>query len=197
MLPPLSGTSSEVTLTEIMGSNLADLATPLALPAPATGLSSDAAFHPPIDQPGLVLAPPSFAEWILPTRPPFVPTSQQGPKKPFSAIPVSMFGNPEQPLPIITTDPSADSIHANGQPNRGYKLTFRDYSGAVSHILAHYAHHGFPPGMCRNCFTYHGSHPCASPTYDWSSLLGRHHPRCRICFDLHFPPCSSALPSLQ
>ena len=196
-LPPPSGPSDEDAMTQIMDCNLADFAAPITLPAPATGLSSDAAFHPPIDQPGLVLAPPSPQDWIVPTRPPFAPTPQQRSKQPFSAVPVSSFGTPGQPLPVITTDPSADAIHANGRPNRGYKQTFRDHSGAVSHILAHYAHHGFPPGMCRNCFTYHGYDLCASPTYHWSSLLGRHHPRCPICHELHFPPCSPALPSLH
>ena len=183
-------------MTELLGSNLNGLVNAIALPAPATSLSSNSAFDTPVHQPGLIAAPPSPEDWIRPTRPPLDPNPQQRSKKPWSSIPSSAFGTPLRPLPIITTDPSADTRHANGQPNRGYKQSFKHHSDAVSHILAHYASHGFPPDMCTNCFTYHPGHPCASPPYEWSSLLGRHHPRCPVCQEMHFPPCTPPSPSL-
>ena len=184
-------------MTDILDYGVDDFLSSLALPPPAATLSSSTAFASPTHQPGLVLAPPSAGEWVLPSRPPSLLSSRQASRRPYAAIPASAHGSLDCPLPIITTDPSADAIHANGKPNRGYKHSFATYPEAVSHILTHFAHHGFPAGICHNCFTYHGDSPCASPPYDWTSRLGPHHPRCQTCQTFHFPPCHPYTPSSQ
>jgi hypothetical protein len=146
-------------------------------------------------QPGLIHPAPSDSERITPTRllPPLSAAAAAGARRkkcPYSSIPASQVGVPNCHHPIITLAGDAEAVHANGQRNRGYKCSFQDYPSAVAHTLKHFATHEPPVGLCLNCFLFHDGTACASPAYDWSSHIGRDHPACPQCHQLHFPPCT-------
>ena len=195
-LPLLAAPPADTSIASLIGSALPGY---LALPLPdaASSASISTAFALP-HQAGLHAPPPPDSVRILPTHPPPPLADTRGRSRPFSSIPRSQVGTPSHPHPIITTARDADSVHANGQPHRGYKATFATFSGALGHILHHFATHEPPAGLCMNCFLFHEGTACASPAYDWSSLLSASHPACTQCLRPHHPPCRPApLPQLH
>ena len=192
-LPLLPAQPADTSIASLIGSALPG---GLLLPLPAATLSAapSAAFAIP-PQTGLLSPAPPDSERIVPTRPPAPIADARGRPRHWSSIPQSQVGQPNHLHPIITTARDADSVHANGVANRGYKATFATYGDALGHILIHFATHEPPVGLCMNCFLFHAGTPCASPEYDWSSLLSPSHPACPQCHRSHFPPCRlAALP---
>ena len=195
-LPPLAAAPADTSIACLLGSALPSYLD-LPLPAAASSATTSDAFAPPA-QTGLHAAAPPDSVRVLPTRPPPPLADIKSRTKAFSSIPRSQVGMPHHPHPIISTARDADSVHANGVPNRGYKATFDTFGGALGHILHHYATHEPPPGLCMNCFLFHDGTACASPAYDWSNLLAATHPACPQCRRPHHPPCRlAALPELH
>ena len=185
--PPTTGTPGAAlastgfsSLSELINVTAGSAAAPAA--APLTLGSPSAAIAP--SQPGLVVAPPPLHQRILPSRP---PNEHVGRRLGWCAIPLGPKGNP-----IITSQPGAFAEYCQGRPNNNFGQVYYSsqggYDAAVAHILAHFANteRPTPPStLCLNCFLHHLPAACASPSYDWTSMVGRSHPSCPRCGQIH------------
>ena len=193
---PTSGTPGAA-LASMRSASLTNLIDAAAGPSasPVVPPPSPASSAAAPDQPGLVIQAPPRHQRILPSRP---ADQHIGRRLGWCAVPHGPNGNP-----IITSQSGAFAEHCQGKGNNNFGSVFYSaqggYDSAVAHILAHFANterSAPPPTLCFNCFLHHLPTECASPRYDWTSLVGRNHPSCSRCGQVHhigqrcpsFPP---------
>ena len=193
---PTSGTPGAA-LASMRSASLTNLIDAAAGPSasPVVSPPSPASSTAAPDQPGLVIQAPPRHQRILPSRP---ADQHIGRRLGWCAVPHGPNGNP-----IITSQSGAFAEHCQGKGNNNFGSVFYSaqggYDSAVAHILAHFANteRPAPPStLCFNCFLHHLPTECASPRYDWTSLVGRNHPSCSRCGQVHhigqrcpsFPP---------
>ena len=163
--------------------------------APSVAAATSVSAMPTVAvQPGLSIpAPPSY-QMILPSR----PSDQMIGSPRWCAVPHGPNGNP-----IITSMPGAFKELCQGEPNQHFGQVFSrqqgGYSAAVAHILAFFSNPNRPPPpatLCLNCFLHHMPNACSSPSYAWNTLIGRGHPSCRHCGQIHHAgqPCGPTEP---